>query len=295
MKRWLVIGLFVFLMVVMVGGVSAIEKFEYGTLVGENGTFDGQNVINGLINEKINGLWTPLGYIDINISNMNFINNIKINNKDFHQISGTFNFREGLFNPPQKNYKGYVTGTKIVLKGNSTDLHSFNIFAIGYDEITQERIEGTIEFYGYNGSGYTNSKLWELRFKGFKSNNSAKISNLETDVSTLQSWQQTIDDWKLTIDDTITNIWIAITGLVTTTDDHEVRIETLENQTGYTPNQTFPDYLNYLSSTDRKKIVCGYAEDNRLTEITDLGYDCTLTYRTYRSGRERVSCRCRRL
>ena len=48
-------------------------------------------------------------------------------------------------------------------------------------------------------------------------------------------------------------------------------------------------YLGYLGSSDRKKIVCGYAEDNRLTEFVDLGWKCGLTYQMLRSGKERIT------
>lgn len=51
----------------------------------------------------------------------------------------------------------------------------------------------------------------------------------------------------------------------------------------------------YLSSSDRKKMVCGYAEDNNMTHIEDLGYICDITYRYYSSGRIGASCRCERL
>ncbi len=112
------------------------------------------------------------------------------------------------------------------------------------------------------------------------------ISRLHNDVSLLMSWKQIITD-------SILDISTSITELFTKTDNHEDRIIILEDKTLILQNQTFPNYLNYLSSSDRKKIVCGYAEENRLTHIEELGYNCDLTYRTYSSGRERISCRCK--
>ena len=74
----------------------------------------------------------------------------------------------------------------------------------------------------------------------------------------------------------------------------EKRIELLENNSTPIKNGTLPNYFKYLSSSDRKNIVCGYAEDNRLEHIEDLGWSCDLRYRTSRGGRESVSCRCKR-
>lgn len=54
------------------------------------------------------------------------------------------------------------------------------------------------------------------------------------------------------------------------------------------------NYFKYLSSSDRKKIVCGYAEENNFTHIEDLGYNCNLTYKQYKSG-EKASCKCRQI
>jgi len=94
----------------------------------------------------------------------------------------------------------------------------------------------------------------------------------------------------LEIQQTLSEMLLAITGLVVKTDEHEIRISNLENK----PEEPSA-YFNYLSSSDRKKIVCGYAEDNRLESFIDLGWNCTLTYKIYSSGRESVRCRCGRV
>ncbi len=78
----------------------------------------------------------------------------------------------------------------------------------------------------------------------------------------------------------------------------ETRIEILENHTHEESNEVveiFPSYLNKLSSSYRKKIVCAYGEENHLTGIQGLGWNCGFTYKTYRSGRERVRCYCKRM
>ncbi len=51
-------------------------------------------------------------------------------------------------------------------------------------------------------------------------------------------------------------------------------------------------YFKFLSSADRKKIVCGYAEEQHLNSSINLGWNCTITYKQYRSG-ERADCRCK--
>lgn len=107
-------------------------------------------------------------------------------------------------------------------------------------------------------------------------------------ISALESWKQIISD-------TITSILNTLTG-------HNTRISKLENSTsnGTTiinnttiimNNGTDP-YLKYLGSSDRKNMVCGFAEDNHLTNVIDLGWNCTVTYRQTSRG-ETSSCRCK--
>lgn len=106
-----------------------------------------------------------------------------------------------------------------------------------------------------------------------------------------------LETWKETLTDTITDILATLASLTNSINNHEARIQALESSSsggggGGSLNETFPDYLGYLSSSDRKAILCGYAEDNHLYNITDLGYNCTLTYRQTSRG-ETASCRCR--
>jgi len=54
----------------------------------------------------------------------------------------------------------------------------------------------------------------------------------------------------------------------------------------------FTNYFKYLSGSDRKKAVCGYAVDKNMTAIIDLGYNCTVSYRTSSTGKVYSSCRC---
>jgi len=101
-----------------------------------------------------------------------------------------------------------------------------------------------------------------------------------------------LESWKQTITGTITNILNSITNITTKADNHESRITSLEKKQ---QNQTnISNYFKYLSSSDRKNIVCGYAKDNHLIQLIDLGWNCTITYRQSTSG-ERASCRCKKV
>jgi len=124
---------------------------------------------------------------------------------------------------------------------------------------------------------------------------------LASNVSALESWKLTIEAWKLTITSALVDLWSAING-------HATRIAALENKTienktiiinntliinnTFILNNTLPNYFKYSSSSDRKKMVCGYGEEKHLTSIIDLGWNCTITYRLYRTG-EKAVCRCR--
>lgn len=114
------------------------------------------------------------------------------------------------------------------------------------------------------------------------------IKNKEQRISLLESFQQTIDSWKTSLMETINSI-------LQKNDEQDARLDALEDQTSPSINNTLPNYFKYLSSTDRKNIVCGYAEDNHLTQLTDLSWNCTITYRTLSSGRESASCRCKKI
>jgi len=123
----------------------------------------------------------------------------------------------------------------------------------------------------------TNNSLFELE---------SRVTELENKVSLLESWKNTIDL-------IITSIQESIQGLLIKTDNLENNLANLKNNITSSPsNFNSSSYLQYLSASDRRKMVCGFAEDNHLEIINDLGYDCELTYTQLRSGNERVRCRC---
>ncbi len=139
-------------------------------------------------------------------------------------------------------------------------------------------------------SNLTNQSQQENNYEERRFNLELNQSNQETRISSLESWKQTIDEWKNTITTQISEIILSITGLITKTNNHEERIENLENS-GYVGDGS--PYLQYLSKSDKKKMLCGYMKENMLTELNDLGMSCTASYKTYSSGRIRQRCRCK--
>lgn len=123
-------------------------------------------------------------------------------------------------------------------------------------------------------------------------NASVDLTSINGNISSANQRISALESWKETITDTITQIWAAITG-------HTTRIDTLENANETctscgSGNASSSPYFKYLSYSDRKNIVCGYAKDNHLAKLIDLKVNCTITYRQYSSG-ERATCSCREI
>ncbi|MBU3913287.1 MAG: hypothetical protein KKE50_04300 [Nanoarchaeota archaeon] len=96
------------------------------------------------------------------------------------------------------------------------------------------------------------------------------------------------------VDDIKNNIIFAIQDAIT---GHATRIDALESSSGSgnggeISNVSFPNYFKYLSSTDRKNVICDYAKDNHLDTYSDLGWGCVVTYKQSSRG-ETASCRCK--
>lgn len=111
------------------------------------------------------------------------------------------------------------------------------------------------------------------------SDNTASIQDQR--ISILESWKQPTNN-------TITSILNTLVTQIT-------RINALENKTCECKiNQSIlPNYFKYLSSSDRKNIICGYAQDNHLSTISDLGWSCNITYTPLRYGGEKAYCKCK--
>ena len=65
------------------------------------------------------------------------------------------------------------------------------------------------------------------------------------------------------------------------------------NNLGQIPQFKENPYLKYLSTSDKKRMLCGYMLEDMLEEYSDLDKDCTASYRTYSNGRIRQICRCK--
>jgi len=204
---------------------------------------------------------------------------------------------------------GFLLDNGIILtiegKNYSSQLNDFPIFAVynggDIDNLrANSKTIGTITLVANDGSAFIGS--FDIRFQndtefpGDIQIGGIIIEDNEQRISALESWQQTIDDWKETISNIISEFTLSIIGLVTKTNDYETRISDLENQNFSQPNITISDYWKYMSSSDRKNIVCGVTIDNHLTTLTmqELGYRCDVTYRQTSKG-EKASCRCSRL
>jgi hypothetical protein len=159
---------------------------------------------------------------------------------------------------------------------------------------------GTIQIDLYNsppskGTIYLSGVLFKDDLE-FSSDMESRISSLESNQSLQNQRISALESWKQTISDTINTI-------LNTLMNHESQISKIENQTitnntiiinnttFIVSNGTSP-YFKYLNSATRKGIVCGYAQDNHLTTINDLGFNCTITYTPLRNGGEKAYCKC---
>ena len=140
--------------------------------------------------------------------------------------------------------------------------------------------------------GNTETRI-NVRFSPMEEGNGVGLSatiTVRTSENDFESRISALESWKTSITNTIATILTTLTG-------HTNRITALENQqppqTNFTGNFTYP-YFKYLGSTDRKNIVCGYAKDNHLAHIEDLGWICDITYKQYASG-EKASCKCKKV
>jgi len=322
----LLITLGLFLMVFMIGGIyaeiedisnSAIKEYSVNN-INKNNFND--NCIDGKDKTEIHYYW--LGFneynkLDIegkyelmNISGTtNWFSNCNQNTKfklifdpQFsHRLEFT-EYKSDLIYPNDvkmeygdESYWGSVHGYSDYWFDNSTNMDFYRIF-LYFDLNGYNKTGNTYDFISYpNANSITGyMKIHLLMKNGVIQTGSVednlivkRTSNYEQRVSALELWQQTINN-------TLTSIQNSITLIFNTLTNHETRISTLENQTPSIFNGTLPNYFKYLSPTDRKNIVCGYAEDNHLTQLIDLGWNCAITYRQTLRG-ETSSCRCRKL
>lgn len=135
----------------------------------------------------------------------------------------------------------------------------------------------------YIGVVFTNSA--EIDFSNFKLCTEVPTPTLEERIGLLESWKQIIEDWRTSTINTLTILTSKISDLTNKVNNNEQRITALENS-------SMPNYFKYLDASERKNMVCGYAEDNKLTNITDLGWSCNLAYK--RNGNIQCNCKIKR-
>lgn len=271
-----------FLMVFMIGGVSANGIFEYNFEI-SNINKTNSNCLHLDTKEDVNNPGTKIILPDV-----------------------CFYLTDNNVWPKEPRIESFYAGQVIDFYINGH--HYFNVrnprisfttyYGGGLDSILETSTTETMLDFWDTDSNFISSEIYiwisnnsisNVRVEGFL------IQNPEKRLSTLESWQQTINNTLTTIQNSIISTLNTLTG-------HNTRISKLENSTsnGTTiinnttiimSNLTNP-YLKYLSSSDRKNMVCGYAEDNHLTTINDLGWNCTITYKTNR-GRTTSSCKCK--
>jgi len=158
-----------------------------------------------------------------------------------------------------------------------------NVTLIGNLPLTNAN--GSYELY--IGSVFTNPS--HIDFDNFKLCAEVTELTLKERIGILESWKQIIEGWRISVIGALAILTSEISELTARIDNHENRIVALENNS-ITEDLT-PNYWKYLSENERKNVVCGYAQDNNLTNIKDLGLNCVLMERT-KGKREIVRCNC---
>ncbi|HRZ85996.1 MAG TPA: hypothetical protein P5277_04440 [Candidatus Paceibacterota bacterium] len=291
----IVLVLGVFLMVFMIGSVSANYCFDekenevhfHGTIpniVSNNLNIQSISTIT-VCNRNLNLIFIPTfsEYISAKSSSNH---EIYLN----HDLQIDYN---------GKYFRGYFTGFSSYRQMNNLDEYFIRIYPVlySYDNVTwysieesYDKIEGYINIILYVNSSSNEIIMGNSRIEDFIT--VIKGNNQEQRLTALESFQQTLNNTITSFQTTITTILTTLNTLTTKVDNQETRLTALENKPIPTDNSIIPNYFKYLSQTDRKSMLCGYAEDSHLTTITDLGMNCNLTYTPYSRG-ERVSCKCK--
>ncbi|HRZ85283.1 MAG TPA: hypothetical protein P5277_00725 [Candidatus Paceibacterota bacterium] len=133
-----------------------------------------------------------------------------------------------------------------------------------------------------NGSYSYNITIYNL------TNINQRISSLEANQTNITARVSLLESWKEFINRALVSLDEIGFGLNKLTE----RVVVLENKSIVIQNGSLPNYFKYLSTSDRKTMICGYAQDNHLTQINDLGLNCNITYRQT-STREYATCKCK--
>ncbi|MFA5992774.1 MAG: hypothetical protein WC796_03645 [Candidatus Pacearchaeota archaeon] len=162
--------------------------------------------------------------------------------------------------------------------------------AVKFVLIYNNKTEGIISSQGHSANGaflITNNGEIINNYK--KEIDELKINqtNLTNRLSVLELWKETINSWRELADRILLSVGEHDIWIQQLTE----RVVILENKTGIVQNGSLTNYFKYLSNSDRKSMVCGYAQESHLTQINDLGLSCIITYRQI-STREYATCKC---
>lgn len=201
-------------------------------------------------------------------------------------------------------FDGIVIGYNIVGAGvgfSAGDMYNTNVSGEVYGMVNYSGLYGwTDTAPGYVTREYVNCFSYVNLYYDFSmlaliaENHELRIELLEESQSSQDNRLSLLESWKQTLVDSISSIPSLIEDLRTDVDscqdkidEYETRISELEED-----KADFPNYFKYLSSGDRKAAVCGYAIENKMTSYADLGWNCTIKYRTY-NGRTTSTCTCK--
>lgn len=197
------------------------------------------------------------------------------------------------------NYLGSFEGTAITNRYNNIIIKG-SYYGLNQD-FKQQIFTGTVSITLLNNLTQCNIEIIGLEYSNKPSSVIERLNSLESNqtnqsqrLSVLESWKQIIVTWKDSVDTKLEQLlgyhgWIE--NFKNTFTDIYNRLTPLENQTN-SSNSTLRNYFKYLTSSQRKTLICGFGIDNHMTHIEDLGLICDITYKTNR-GKETASCKCK--
>jgi len=170
----------------------------------------------------------------------------------------------------------------------SSTKYAIVIYTISSDYLTLKWSQSNIDHYS-NGDYFWQwvGESWQkvdqddclFEVWGIIGENLTSQLTLDERISVLELWSDLLENWKNEIENRFFWIDERFFGLeemfFNEIDNLHSRITELENNS----NSESKNYFKYLSTDQRKNIVCEYAKANNLTQYADLGWDCTITLR----------------
>ena len=118
----------------------------------------------------------------------------------------------------------------------------------------------------------------------------ARISDIARNSASNNS-QNSTEPRLSAIESLIASIQNTLASLIITINTLTTRVDNLESQNN---SNTSPNYFKYMGVYERKQLICNYAQKNRLVNYIDLGWNCTVRYRTINNNTFPTSCNCLR-